>query len=153
MPLSSRRCASRASTSLFVLGMTRSGFFADFRVWRDTRDPSFVFDLSSPILVELPLPADVLRDYTLEYEIRLKRALIDLRECLKEAVKDRDCYKELANTFIEDIEETSNAHDSELATVRAELDRRGLAPLGTEAKCIQLRFRVVDLEDKLVDLT
>ena len=153
MPLSSRRCASRASTSLFVLGMTRSGFFAEFRVWRDTRDPSFVFDLSSPILVELSLPADVLRDYTLEYEIRLKRALIDLRECLKEAVKDRDCYKELANTFIEDIEETSNAHDSELATVRAELDRRGLAPLGTEAKCIQLRFRVVDLEDKLVDLT
>ena len=140
-------------TSLFVLGMTRSGFFAEFRVWRDTRDPSFVFDLSSPILVELPFPADVLRDYTLEYEIRLKRALIDLRECLKEAVKDRDCYNELANTFIEDIEETSNAHDSELATVRAELDRRGLAPLGTEAKCIQLRFRVVDFEDELVDHT
>ena len=140
-------------TSLFVLGMTRSGFFAEFRVWRDTRDPSFVFDLSSPILVELPLPADVLRDYTLEYEIRLKRALIDLRECLKEAVRDRDCCKELADTFIEDIEEMSSAHDSELATLMAELDRRGPAPLSTEAKCIQLRFRVVDFEDELVDHT
>ena len=47
----------------------------------------------------------------------------------------------------------SSAHDSELATLRAELDRRGPAPLSTEAKCIQLRFRVVDFEDELVDLT
>ena len=34
-----------------------------------------MFDLSSPVLAKLPLPADVLRDYTLEFEIRVERAL------------------------------------------------------------------------------
>ena len=40
---------------------------------------------------------------------------------------------------MEDNEEMSNAHEGELTTLRAELDRRGLAPLGTEAECVQLR--------------
>ena len=88
-------------------------FSAEFRVWQDTRDPNFVFDLSSPVLVELPLPADVLRDYTLEFEIRVKKALMDLKECLREAVRDRDYCRELANTILEDIEEMSSAHESE----------------------------------------
>jgi len=44
-----------------------------------------VFDLSSPVLAKLPLSANVLRDYTLEFEIRVERALMDLRECLREA--------------------------------------------------------------------
>ena len=77
-----------------------------------------MFDLSSPVLVKLTHLADVLRDYNLEFEIRVERALIDLRE----AVRDRDYYRELANTLMEDIEELSSIHESELATLRAELD-------------------------------
>ena len=77
-----------------------------------------MFDLSSPVSIKLPLLANVLRDYNLEFEIRVERALIDLRE----AVRDRDYYRELANTLMEDIEELSSVHESELATLRAELD-------------------------------
>ena len=44
-----------------------------------------MFDLSSPVLAKFPLPADILRDYTLEFEIRVERVLMDLRECLREA--------------------------------------------------------------------
>ena len=84
-------------------------FSAEFRVWRDTKDPNFVFDLSSPISAKLPLSADVLRNYTLEFKIRVERAFIYLRECLNEAVKDRDCCKELVDTFMEDIKEISGA--------------------------------------------
>ena len=49
----------------------------------------------------LPLPADVLRDYTLEFEIRVERALMGMRECLREVVRDRDYCRELANTLME----------------------------------------------------
>ena len=59
-------------------------------MWRDTKDPGFVFDLSLLLSTELPFPADILRDYTLEFEIRIEKALIDLREFLREAIKDRD---------------------------------------------------------------
>ena len=112
-----------------------------------------MFDLSSPVLVELPLSADVLGDYTLEFEIRVKRAFMDLRECLREAVRDSDYCRELVDTLMEDIKEMSSAHESELATLRVELDQRGLALLGTEVECVQLRSRVVGLEDELTDLT
>ena len=77
-----------------------------------------MFDLSSPVSIKLPLLADVLRDYNLEFEIRVERALMDLRE----VVRDRDYYRELGNTFMEDIEELSSVHESELATLKAELD-------------------------------
>ena len=97
--------------------------------------------------------ADVLRDYTLEFEIRVERALMDLKECLREAVKDRDYCRGLVDTLMEDIEELSSAQDSELSTLRAELDQRGLAPLGIEAECVQLRSRVIGLEDELAVLT
>ena len=80
-----------------------------------------MFDLSSPVLPEFPLPADVLRNYTLEFEIRVEMALIVLRE----AIRDRDCCRELADTLMEDIKEMSSAHKSELATLRAELEPRG----------------------------
>ena len=112
-----------------------------------------MFDLSSPVSDELPLPADVLRNYTLEFEIRVERAFMDLKECLKEAVRDRDHCRELADTYMEDIKEINNAHKSELATLRAELYQRGLAPLGIEAECAQLRSQVTGLEDELADLT
>ena len=101
-------------------------FSVEFRVWRDTRDFGFVFDLSL-VSAKLPLSTDVLKDYTLEFEIRVERALMDLRY-LREAIRDRDCYRELADTLMEDIEEMSSVHDSELATLRAELDQRGPAP-------------------------
>lgn len=39
------------------------------------RDPIIVFYLSSPILTDMPLPTDILRDYTLEFEIRVARTL------------------------------------------------------------------------------
>ena len=58
---------------------------------------------------------------------------------LREAVRDRDCCRELANTLMEDIEEISSVHESEFATLRAKLDWRGPAFLGTEAECVQLR--------------
>ena len=67
-----------------------------------------MFDLSSPVSTNMPLLANILRDYTLELEIRVERALANLRECLREAVKDRDCCRELADTLMEDIEEMSS---------------------------------------------
>lgn len=54
---------------------------------------------------------------------------------------------------MEDIEEMSSVQESELATLRAKLDQRGPAPPGTEAKCVQLRSQVADLEDQLATLT
>ena len=108
-------------------------------MWRDTRDPNFVFDLSSLVLAKLPLPIDILRDYTLEFEIRVKRALMGLIECLWESISDRDCCWKLTDTLIKDIEEMNDAHESKLATLRVKLHRRGLAPPGIEVECIQLR--------------
>ena len=95
-----------------------------------------MFDLSSPNLNELPLSADVLRNYTPEFEIRVERAFMDLRECLREADRDKDHCRVLANTYIEDIEEMNNAHKSEIATLRAELHLRRPAPLGIEAEYV-----------------
>ena len=47
-------------------------FSTEFKAWQDKRDPIFVLDLSSPILADLPLSADILRDYTLDVEIRVE---------------------------------------------------------------------------------
>ena len=58
-----------------------------------------------------------MRDYTLEFEIRVERALIDLKECLREAVMDRECCRELVDTLMEDIEEISSAHKSKLRSL------------------------------------
>ena len=56
----------------------------------------------------MPLSTDILRDYTLEFEIRVEKALADLRDCLMEAVRDKDYCRELANTLMEDIKEMSS---------------------------------------------
>ena len=40
-------------------------FSAEFRVWRDMRDPVFVLDLSLLVSTDIPLPTDILRDYIL----------------------------------------------------------------------------------------
>lgn len=63
-------------------------FSTKFIVWGDTRDPSFMFDLSLPASAELPLSTDVLRDYTLEFKITVEWALIDLGDFLRKAVGD-----------------------------------------------------------------
>ena len=47
----------------------------------------------------------------------------------------------------------SNAYESELATLRAKLDRRRLAPPHTETEYVQLRSHVMGLEDELANLT
>ena len=83
-------------------------FSAKFTVWRDTRDPVFVLNLSSLVLTDMPLLADILRDYTLKFEIRVEMALADLRGCLREDVRDIDYCRKLANTLIEDIDEMSS---------------------------------------------
>ena len=67
-----------------------------------------MFDLWLSISTDMPLLADILRDYTLEFEIKVERALTDLRECLREAIRDRDCSRELADTLMEDIEKMSS---------------------------------------------
>ena len=67
-----------------------------------------MFDLWLSISTDMPLLADILRDYTLEFEIKVERALTNLRECLREDIRDRDCSRELANTLMEDIEEMSS---------------------------------------------
>jgi len=101
----------------------------------------------------MPLLADILRDYSLEFEIQVERAFANLRECLKEAIRDRNCSSELADTLIEDIEEMSSVQESELAALRLELNWRGPTPPGIEAECAQLRSRVTGLEDELAALT
>jgi len=80
-------------------------FSAKFKVWRDTRDLVFMLDLSSPVSIEFPLSIDIVRDYTLKFEIRVESALTNLRE----AIRDRDCCREIADTLMEDIEEMSSA--------------------------------------------
>ena len=49
-----------------------------------------MLDLSSLVLIDMPFSTDILRDYTLKFEIRVEKALADLRECLREVIKDRD---------------------------------------------------------------
>ena len=94
-----------------------------------------MFDFSSPVSIDMPLPTDILRDYTLEFEIRVEKAFTDLRECLREAIRDRDCCREIDDTLMEDIKEMSSIQESELIAPRAKLDRKGPAPLSTKAKC------------------
>ena len=101
----------------------------------------------------MPLLANILKAYTLEFEIRVKRALTDLRECLREAIRNRDCSRELVDMLMEDIKEMSIVQERELAALREELDRKVLSPLGIEAECAQLRSQVTGLEDELTTLT
>lgn len=89
-----------------------------------------------PVSNDYPLPTDIWRDYTLEFEITVERAFADLRECLREAFKDKDFCKDIANTFMEDIKEKSNMQDSELDALKVKLDQRGPAPPSIEAKCV-----------------
>lgn len=46
---------------------------------------------------------------------------------MREAVRDRDCCREIADTLLKDIEEISSVKESELIALRVEIDRRGPA--------------------------
>ena len=83
------------------------------------------------------LLTNILRDYALEFEVRVESTLRDLRECLTKAIKDRNCCRELLDATVEDYDEIRKAYEAELATLRAELKQRSPAPLAKEAECIQ----------------
>ena len=73
-----KACKSRLTSPLYFRD-DQEWFSVEFGVWWDTKDPGFVLDLSSPVSAKLSLPTDVLKVYTLEFEIRVKRALTDVR--------------------------------------------------------------------------
>ena len=75
---------------------------AEFREWRASRDPCFIVDLSVLDPFDPHLPGDILRDYALDFEVRVKSTLGDLRECLIETIRDKDCCRELLDATVED---------------------------------------------------
>ena len=57
--------------------------------------PCFIVVLSTLDPLNPRLPVDILRDYTLEFEVRVNSTHRDLKECLIKAIKDKNCCKEL----------------------------------------------------------
>ena len=53
---------------------------------------------------------------------KLRVLLRDLRECLIEAIRDRDCRKELLDATMEDYDEMGRTYEVKLATLRAKLE-------------------------------
>ena len=43
---------------------------------------------------------------------------------MTETIRDRDCYKELLDTMVEDYDEMGRAYEAELAALRAELKKK-----------------------------
>lgn len=68
-------------------------------------DPCFIIDLSLFDPFDPRLPIDILRDYTLEFKVRVESTLRDLKECLAEAIRDKDYCKEAFAAIIEDFDE------------------------------------------------
>ena len=66
--------------------------------------------------------ANILRDYALEFEAIVETTLRDLRKCLIEDIKDRDCCRELLDATVEDCDEMERAYEATLTTFRAELE-------------------------------
>ena len=126
---------------------------ANFREWRASRDPCFIVDLSVPDPLDPCLSIDILRDYTLEFKVKVKSTLRDLRDCLTKAIRDKDCCKEILDFTIEDFDEMGRTYEVKLSTLRVELKQRSLVPSATEAECTRLRSQVVSLECELANLT
>ena len=97
----------------------------EFKKWKSTRDLCFIIDLSVPNPLDPRLPVDILRDYVLEFEVRVESTLRDLKECLTEDIRERDCYKEAFDAAMNDFYEMGVTHESKLAKLRAELSQRG----------------------------
>ena len=51
--------------------------------------------------IDRHLPADILRDYALDFEVKVESTLKEIREFLTEAIRDRDCYRELLDATVE----------------------------------------------------
>ena len=60
-----------------------------------------------------------MRDYTLEFEVRVESTFRDLRELL-------DCCRELLDATVEDYDEMGRAYEVKLTTFRAELEQRSV---------------------------
>ena len=75
-----------------------------------------------------------MRDYALEFKVRVKSTLRDLRECPKNSIRDRDCYRELLDATMEDYDEMGRTYEAELANLRAKLEQRSLVPSATEVE-------------------
>ena len=93
----------------------------EFREWGAIRDPCFIIDLSLPDPVNPRLPGDILRNYTLEFEVRVESTLRSLRECLVEAIRDKDYCKEAFNVVIEVFDEMGATYETKLVALRVEL--------------------------------
>ena len=59
---------------------------AEFKEWRFSRDPYFIVDLLVLDPLDPCLLANILRDYALEFEVRVESTIRELRECLIEAI-------------------------------------------------------------------
>ena len=94
----------------------------EFKEWRSSRDPCFIVDLSVPNPLDPCLSADILKDYALEFEVRVESTIRDLKECLTEAIRDWDCYRELLDAMVEDYDEMERDYEAKLATLRVELE-------------------------------
>lgn len=104
----------------------------EFREWRANKDLCFNVDLLIQDLFNPYLPADILRDYALEFEVKVESTLRDLRKRLIEAIRDWDCCRELLDAIVKDYDEIGRAYKAELATLREELEQRSLAPSAME---------------------
>ena len=93
----------------------------EFREWRAIRDPCFIIDLSLLDPLNPRLPADILRNYTLEFEVRVESTLRSLREFLVEAIRDKDYCKEAFNVVIEVFDEMGATYETKLVALRVEL--------------------------------
>ena len=85
-----------------------------------TRELCFIVDLSVLDPLDPRLPANILGDYTLEFQVKVKSTLKDLRECLTESIKDRVCCKEILGATVEDYDKMGRTYEAELTTLKAE---------------------------------
>lgn len=69
-----------------------------------------------------------MKDYILEFEVRVESTLRDLRKRLTEAIRDKDCYKEILDATMEDYDEMGRTYEAKLATLRVKLTHRGQIP-------------------------
>lgn len=107
---------------------------AKFREWRASRGLCFIVDLLILDPLNPHLSANILRDYALEIEVRVKSTPRDLKEFLTKAIKDGDCFRELLDATMEDNDEMGKTYEIKLATFRVELEQRSLAPLATKVE-------------------
>ena len=64
--------------------------------------------------LNLHLPVDILRDYSLKFEVKVESTLRDLRECLVKAIRDSDYCKEILDAIMKDFDEMGRTYMVEL---------------------------------------